>query len=237
LARSTFYYRQKALSRTDRHAALRNRIRSIFNAHKGRYGYRRVTAAIRGLGHIVNHKTVQRLMVEMGLKSPVRPKKYRCYKGDAGRVAPDLLKRQFTAQSANQKWVTDVTEFNVTGDKLYLSPVMDLYNGEIIAFETATRPIFKLVATCLPRHWTGWATPKSRSCIPITDGNTRCPHTGACFKRVTSSRACHARQLPRQRRHGKLLRHPQIRVLPSQPVRDSPEPEQWHRELHPLLQQ
>lgn len=130
----------------------RNRIRSIFNAHEGRYGYHRVTAAIRGLGHIADHKTVQRLMVEMGLKSPLRPKKYRSYKGSAGRVAPDLLKRQYTAQSANQKWVTDVTEFNVAGDKLYLSPVMDLYNGEIIAFETATRPSSSVSATCLPRH-------------------------------------------------------------------------------------
>lgn len=88
--------------------------------------------AIRQLGQNVNHKTVQRLMVEMGLKSLVRPKKY-------------LLRRQFAADAANQKWVTDVTEFNVAGEKLYLSPVMDLFNGEIIAFETARRPAFKLV--------------------------------------------------------------------------------------------
>lgn len=77
--------------------------------------------AIRQLGQNVNHKTVQRLMVEMGLKSLVRPKKYRSYKGDAGRAAPDLLRRQFAADAANQKWVTDVTEFNVAGEKLYLS--------------------------------------------------------------------------------------------------------------------
>lgn len=75
----------------------------------------------------------------------MRPKKYRSYKGDAGRAAPDLLRRQFAADAANQKWVTDVTEFNVAGEKLYLSPVMDLFNGEIIAFETARRPAFKLV--------------------------------------------------------------------------------------------
>lgn len=69
-------------------------------------------------------------MVEWGVKSLVRPKKYRSYKGQAGRVAPDLLQRQFTAERMNQKWTTDVTEFNVAGEKLYLSPVMDLYNGE-----------------------------------------------------------------------------------------------------------
>lgn len=151
LARSTFYYQQKALSLADRHSALKARIRSIFDAHKGRYGYRRVTAAIRGFGATVNHKTVQRLMVEMGLKSMVRPKKYRSYKGQSGHVAPDLIQRKFSAERANQKWVTDVTEFSVAGERLYLSPVMDLYNGEIVAFETARRPVFKLVQDMLAK--------------------------------------------------------------------------------------
>jgi len=88
-------------------------------------------------------------MIEMGLKSLVRPKKYRSYKGQTGRVAPDLLQRQFTAERMHQKWVTDVTEFNVAGEKLFLSPVMDLHNGEIVAFETARRPVFKLVQDML----------------------------------------------------------------------------------------
>ena len=139
------------LSSGDRHKALKSTIRSVFDEHKGRYGYRRVTAAIRGRGGAVNHKTVQRLMVEMGLKSLVRPKKYRSYKGQAGRVAPDLLQRQFWAKRMNQKWATDVTEFNVAAEKLFLSPVMDLHNGEIIAFETARRPIFKLVKDMLDK--------------------------------------------------------------------------------------
>lgn len=135
----------------DRHAALKIRIKAIFEAHKGRYGYRRVTAAIRNLGETVNHKTVQRLMIDMGLKSLVRPKKYRSYKGQAGRVAPDLLHRAFTAERMHEKWVTDVTEFNVAGEKLFLSPVMDLHNGEILAFEMARRPVFKLVKNMLDK--------------------------------------------------------------------------------------
>jgi putative transposase len=151
LARSTFYYQQKTLSSGDRHAGLKAQIKTVFDAHKGRYGYRRITAALRNLGQAVNHKTVQRLMVMMGLKSMVRPKKYRSYKGQAGRMVPDLLQRQFTAGHMKQKWVTDVTEFNVAGDKLYLSPVMDLHNGEIIAFETARRPVFKLVKNMLDK--------------------------------------------------------------------------------------
>lgn len=90
-------------------------------------------------------------MAKLGLKSLVRPKKYRSYKGEVGHAAPHILKRQFEAAGANQKWVTDVTEFNVSGNKLYLSPLMDLYNGEIIAFEMATRPQFALVGTMLKK--------------------------------------------------------------------------------------
>lgn len=151
LARSTFYYQQKAAQAGDKHRALKQQIGDIFARHKGRYGYRRVTAAIRQLGKKVNHKTVQSLMGKLGLKSLVRPKKYRSYKGEVGHAAPHVLKRQFDATCANQKWVTDVTEFKVSGEKLYLSPVMDLYNGEIIAFETSKRPVFALVGDMLKK--------------------------------------------------------------------------------------
>jgi putative transposase len=149
LARSTFYYQQKAAQASDKHHALKMEIRVIFERHKGRYGYRRVTAAIHQLGKKVNHKTVQSLMGKLGLKSLVRPKKYRSYQGEVGHAAANVLQRHFAADRINQKWVTDVTEFNVAGEKLYLSPVMDLYNGEIIAFETARRPAFELVGSML----------------------------------------------------------------------------------------
>jgi putative transposase len=150
LARSTFYYRQKMLLVEDKHARLKDSIKGVYHRHKGRYGYRRITTAIRQPGQIVNHKTVQRLMGEMGLKSLVRAKRYKSYKGEVGRTAPNVLQRQFKAQNPNQKWVTDVTEFNVAGEKLYLSPVMDLYNGEIIAYETARSPA-KLVGAMLKK--------------------------------------------------------------------------------------
>jgi putative transposase len=151
IARSTFYYQQKAAQADDKHAGLKRQIGDIYACNKGRYGYRRITSAIRQLGRKVNHKTVQSLMGKLGLKSLVRPKKYRSYKGEVGHAAPHILKRHFDATGANQKWVTDVTEFKVSGEKLYLSPVMDLYNGEIIAFETSKRPEFALVGTMLKR--------------------------------------------------------------------------------------
>lgn len=83
------------------------------------------------------------------LKSLVRPKKYRSYRGEVGRIAPNRLQREFSAERPNQKWVTDVTEFNVHGQKLFLSPVMDLYNGEIIAYEMSQKPGFEMVGGML----------------------------------------------------------------------------------------
>ena len=81
-------------------------------------------------------------MNECGLKSLVRIKKYKSYKGQQGKIARNLLKRKFNARKPNQKWVTDVTEFNVAGKKLYLSPIMDLYNGEIVSYNISQRPTF-----------------------------------------------------------------------------------------------
>lgn len=148
LARSTFYYQGKALL-TDKHSDLKDRIRSVYHKHRGRYGYRRITAALGRTGELVNHKKVQRLMQLMGLKSLIRVKKYRSYRGDEGLASPNLLKREFKAEAPNQKWATDVTEFNVRGQKLFLSPVMDLYNGEILAYQTNRRPEFNMVSSML----------------------------------------------------------------------------------------
>lgn len=114
----------------------------IYHEHKGRYGYRRITAEMNNRGYVINHKTVLRLMNESGIKCLVRLRKYRSYKGEFGIIADDLLKREFTAERPNQKWVTDVTEFNIRGAKLYLSPIMDLYNREIISYNISNRATF-----------------------------------------------------------------------------------------------
>ena len=90
----------------------------------------------------INHKRVARIMNECGLKSLVRLKKYKSYKGQQGKIARNLMKRNFKAKKPNQKWVTDVTEFNVAGRKLYLSPIMDLYNSEIVSYNISQRPTF-----------------------------------------------------------------------------------------------
>jgi putative transposase len=103
LPRSTFYYHAKVLAMPDRHDELKAQIQAVYTEHHGLYGYRRVTAAIRRDGRLVNHKAVQRLMSDMGMKSRVRPKKFRSYRGELGQAAPNSLNREFTASQANQK--------------------------------------------------------------------------------------------------------------------------------------
>lgn len=149
MARSTYFYHQHSFKTSDKHHELKQQINMIYHQHKGRYGYRRITLTLKRLGVIINHKCVQRLMQTMGLKSRIRAVKYRSYKGEVGKVADNLLKRDFKAEKPNSKWVTDVTEFNVKGERLYLSPVMDLFNGEIVAFQTQRRAMFGLVKDML----------------------------------------------------------------------------------------
>tara|TARA_R110002094_G_scaffold24076_1_gene36311 strand:+ start:735 stop:1379 length:645 start_codon:yes stop_codon:yes gene_type:complete len=102
-------------------------------------------------GMIINHKRVQRLMMELGLKSKVRPKRYKSYKGEIGKVSENLLKREFTAEKPNQKWVTDVTEFKVNNQKVYLSPVIDLFNQEVVSYEVRKSVTLPLVTDMLKR--------------------------------------------------------------------------------------
>ena len=149
LPRSTFYYHVRRPAVPDRYLSVRSLVLRIYHQHKGRYGYRRIRLACRNEGILLSGKTVRKLMRELGISSLIRVKKYRSYRGEQGRVCDNLLKRQFDAEQPNQKWVTDVTEFNVNGKKLYLSPIMDLYNGEIIAYNLASQPLSSMVKTML----------------------------------------------------------------------------------------
>jgi transposase InsO family protein len=127
------------------------KIRAIYEEHKGRYGYRRITAALsNSMAEPVNHKCVQRLMQKMGLRAVIRAKKRsRHVSGMSDEQVPNVLERDFCATAPNQKWATDITEFNVHGNKRYLSACMDLYNGEIVAHKMARRPVYELVASTL----------------------------------------------------------------------------------------
>jgi transposase InsO family protein len=142
LPKSTFYYHLKKMKKPDKYEEVKNVIKEIYHANKGRYGYRRISMELRNRGYCLNHKTVLKLMKECNIKCQVRIRKYRSYKGEVGRIAPNVLQRDFKADKPNQKWVTDVTEFSLFGRKLYLSPILDLYNGEIISYNISERPSF-----------------------------------------------------------------------------------------------
>lgn len=152
IPRSTFYYHLKRFKREDKYKIEKDEILSIFHKNKGRYGYRRITLEMRNRGYIINHKTVARLMKSMGLKSIQRPKRrYSSYQGTIGKIADNLLKRDFKADKPNEKWATDVTEFKVNNEKLYLSLIIDLFNGEVISFNLSKHPVFHQVVDMLEK--------------------------------------------------------------------------------------
>ena len=143
LARSTYYYHLKQLDQTDKNQTIKAEIQAIFTEHKGNYGYRRIHLELRNRGFLVNHKRVQRLMNVLNLQARIRQKrKYSSHKGDIGKKADNLIQRQFEASKPMEKCYTDVTEFAIpaSSQKLYLSPVLDGFNSEIIAYNLSTSP-------------------------------------------------------------------------------------------------
>jgi transposase InsO family protein len=123
-------------------------IQSIFDENNGNYGYRRVQLELKNRGIKVNHKAVQRMMSKLGLKGSKfrrKTRKYSSYKGNVGKVAKNRMNRRFKTKVSHQKLTTDITEFKCSdGEKLYLSPIMDLYNGEILSYAIGSSPTLDL---------------------------------------------------------------------------------------------
>ena len=151
LPRSSYYFAIERLKAAPKHVEERSAIQSICQEHQGRYGYRRVTLALRQKGFQTNHKLVMRLMKAEGLTCQLRKKRYCSYKGQIGKTAPNLLNRNFTAKQPNQKWATDVTEFKVLNERWYLSPILDLFNGEVVSYSLAKSPAFALITDMLKK--------------------------------------------------------------------------------------
>ena len=153
IARATYYYHAKSKRQVDKYAKMREELINIFHENRGRYGYRRMTMELHNRGYQINHKTVQRLMGEEKLVCLVRMKRYRSYKGETGRVAPNLLERNFHTTGSNQKWVTDVTEFGLFGEKLYLSPILDLHSQYIVSYTISQRPVLAMVTEMVEKAY------------------------------------------------------------------------------------
>ena len=149
LPRSTYYYYTKHRNDEDKDFEIKEQIMSIHLENKGRYGYRRITQELRNRGLVVNHKKVQRLMKGLGIECKVRMKKYRSYKGEEGKIAPNLLERDFSTTKPDEKWVTDVTEFALFGQKLYLSSILDLHSQNLVSYTIYEHPTLGMVTEML----------------------------------------------------------------------------------------
>jgi len=145
MARSVFYYHRKRLNANDKYSKEKEEIKRIFHSHKGRYGYRRITSEMKNLGYTINHKTVQKLMGVLDIKCKIRKVNYHSYKGEVGNIAPNILSRNFKANYPNQKWTTDVTQMKIKDEKIYFSPILDMFNGEIISYSISRSPNMQMI--------------------------------------------------------------------------------------------
>ena len=118
-------------------------ILNIFNKNKSRYGYRRILLELKNLGYVINHKTVLKLMKALNIQGKQRKSKYKSYKGEVGKIVPNIINRNFNATKPFEKLTTDVTEFAVCDEKVYLSPILDMYNNEIVSYSISTSPNFR----------------------------------------------------------------------------------------------
>ena len=140
IARSTYYYYLKQKGK-DKYESEKQNILEIYNTHKGRYGYRRICSELKAKGSPINHKTVLKLMKTLDLRGKQSKNgKYHSYKGEVGKVADNLLKRDFHADKQFEKLTTDITEFKIGNEKVYLSPVLDMFNREIVSYSISTSP-------------------------------------------------------------------------------------------------
>ena len=155
LPRSTYYFEIGKADPDVKNQGVVDEIRSIFEENKSRYGVRRIAAELRNRGFVVNHKKVQRLMSKLGLKA-IRPKvKYHSYMGTVGAVADNVINRDFEAAKPNEKWTTDVSQFSCPFGKAYLSPVLDMFGTDIVAWDLSTSPNFEQTMRMLDEAFAG----------------------------------------------------------------------------------
>ena len=143
LSRSTYYFEINKLDFDIKNQEIIDIIQSIFKENKNRYGVRRITAELVNRGYKINHKKVQRLMNKLGLKA-IKPKiKYHSYMGQVGVVADNIINRDFKATKPNEKWTTDVSEFKCPFGKAYISPILDMFGTDIVAWDLSLSPNFE----------------------------------------------------------------------------------------------
>ncbi|MGF6540548.1 IS3 family transposase [Paraburkholderia youngii] len=150
LARSSYFYHRARLLVADKHADARRVIADIFELNHRCYGYRRIHAALGRLEVFLSEKVVRRLMKQEGLAAATtRRRRYGSYRGEIGPAPENLINRDFRAAAPNEKWLTDITEFQIPAGKVYLSPLIDCFDGLVVSWSIGTRPDAELVNTML----------------------------------------------------------------------------------------
>lgn len=150
LSKSSYCYQAAALKREDKYLSLRSEIKGIFEENKRRYGYRRIHTVLKNQGIFVSEKVVRRIMNEENLAVPfVKVKKYSSYQGEITPAVDNLVQRNFHAERPNMLWLTDITEFHIPAGKVYLSPLIDCFDGLPVSWTIGTSPNADLVNTML----------------------------------------------------------------------------------------
>ena len=150
MAKSSYCYQQAALNTPDKYVGIRAKIRAVFDGSSSRYGYRRIHCSLKNEEIIVSEKVIRRLMQEEKLFVPnIKRKKYNSYKGEITPAVPNLIERDFHAEQPNMKWLTDITEFHIPAGKIYLSPIIDCFDGLPVSWTIGTSPDAELVNTML----------------------------------------------------------------------------------------
>ena len=152
MSRSTYYFEiNKVDMVAERNQDIMHEINDIFVLNKRRYGVRRVYHELLNRGYKVNHKRVQRLMHEADLMGKRPKEKYHSYKGEVGRIADNLINRDFNTTAPLQKWTTDVSQFNFTWGKCYISPILDMNTNEIISYDLSMSPNLEQIKSMLEK--------------------------------------------------------------------------------------
>jgi len=203
LSKSSYFYQKKALEKPDKYVEERQLIVTIFNSNFCSYGYRRIHQELKNMGKILSEKVVRMLMIEENLIVTFsKRKKYSSYVGEITPAQPNLLNRNFKAEKPNEKWLTDITEFKIPAGKVYLSPLVDCYDGAIISWTIGTKPDSELVNTMLDTgiatlqdqeypiihsdrgahyRWPGWIERMNKANLPRSMSKKGCsPDNSAC---------------------------------------------------------
>lgn len=150
IPRSSYFYQQVAMNRCEKYAALRSQIKEIFYQNKACYGYRRIWQSLHRQGVIVSEKIVRRIMKEEALGVCfVRKKKYNSYQGEISPEVDNIIARDFHSDTPNAKWLTDITEFAIPSGKVYLSPMIDCFDGFVVSWRLSINPKAELVNSML----------------------------------------------------------------------------------------